>query len=179
MVYCGDDFRRNHLQLPRPPAAVDPQTRNPDPFRHRRPPVRVDRQRIPDLLRHHVSHIGHSGGPLRVEEGDAGWYRRMVVGLHRRRPFDQRRSNSPFCRGHPRTGRADDLRRTDRGRHASGSRNATAPRPTVSVRRAVRWERSWRRSSSRGWPDVPAVARRLHRGRSGRSGDRRGMGVDL
>ena len=26
---------------------------------------------------------------------------------------------------------------------------------------------------------VPAVARRLHRGRSGRSGDRRGMGVDL
>ena len=129
----------------------DPQTRNPDPFRHRRPPVRVDRQRIPDLLRHHVSHIGHSGGPLRFEEGDAGRYCRMVAGLHRRRPFDQRR------RIHHSAAASSDWpsRRSSPDRSwpsRSGSRNATAPRPTVSVRRAVRWERSSRRWSSRGWP---------------------------
>ena len=33
-----------------------------------------------------------------------------------------------------------------------GLAEPTAPRPTVSVRRAVRWERSSRRWSSRGWP---------------------------
>ena len=77
----------------------------------------MDRQRLPDLLRADVPRIGDSGRPVRPQAGDARGHRRLVAGLHRRRPGAD---GLAVCRvpRHPGTGRADDLRRTAGGRDA-------------------------------------------------------------